>query len=176
MGAADLILRKEQSMSKTLDEFLEMIDDIVRVICTALIFIMTVVALIQVFARYVPAIKPPAWTEEFARYTMIWLSMMAASHGIRMWNNVGVDFVLKKIPGKAHKVMDILIKIAVLVCLIVVTYLSITVYPKVGMKQISATLRVPMFYAQLGIIVGFILCCVQLVGRIIIDIAGGNES
>ena len=93
-----------------------------------------------------------------------------------MWNNVGVDFVLKKIPGKAHKVMDILIKIAVLVCLIVVTYLSITVYPKVGMKQISATLRVPMFYAQLGIIVGFILCCVQLVGRIIIDIAGGNES
>ncbi|WP_165443931.1 TRAP transporter small permease [Lachnoclostridium sp. Marseille-P6806] len=162
-------------MVKTLDEFLEMIDDFVRIICTALMLVMTVVVLIQVFARYIPAIKPPAWTEEFARYTMIWLSMMAASHGIRLWNNVGVDFVLKKIPGKAHKTVDILIKIAVMVCLATVTCLSIAVYPKVGMRQISATLRVPMFYAQLGIIVGFILCCLQLAGRIIIDVAGGNE-
>lgn len=162
-------------MREILDEFLEMIDNIVRKVCILLTFVMTVVVLIQVFARYIPGIKPPAWTEEFARYTMIWLSMMAASHGIRMWDNVGVDFILTRFHGKAHKVLDILIKLAVLVCLVMVTYLSISVFPRVGMRQISATLGVPMFCAQLGIIVGFVLCCIQLVGRILIDAGKGEE-
>ena len=70
-------------MIKTFDEFMEMLDDLVRVVCSVLMAVMTVTILIQVFARYIPAIKPPSWTEEFARYVMIWLATIAASHGNR---------------------------------------------------------------------------------------------
>jgi TRAP-type C4-dicarboxylate transport system permease small subunit len=163
-------------MVKAIEKIMDAIDKCVQVVCTVMTLVMTIVVLIQVFARYIPAIKPPAWTEEFARYTMIWLSMIAASHGIKLWNNVGVDFFLKKMPQKLHHVVDIVIKIVVLAVLIIVLKYSLKVFPKVGMRQLSATLRVPMFYAQLGIIIGFIICCIQLVGRLIVDIARGGKK
>lgn len=163
-------------MIKTFDEFMEMLDDLVRVVCSVLMAVMTVTILIQVFARYIPAIKPPSWTEEFARYVMIWLATIAASHGIRHWNNVGVDFVLNRIKGTAHRIVSLLIKFTVLTCFIIVTYLCCKVFPIVGMRQISATLRVPIFYAHLGIIIGFILCDVQLVDCILCEIAGIKVS
>lgn len=158
-------------MIKTLDEFLGMIDRMVRILCIALGAVMTVVVLIQVFARYIPFIKPPSWTEELARYVMIWMAMCAASHGIRVWDNVGVDFFFKKLSKQMQFVLDIVIKAVVLAVLAVVAYYCITVYPKVGMNQISATLRIPMFYAQLGVIIGLSLCCLQLLGRILIDLS-----
>jgi TRAP-type C4-dicarboxylate transport system permease small subunit len=40
--------------------------------------LMLVVVLIQVFARYV-VFSPPAWTEELARYCMVWAGLLGAT-------------------------------------------------------------------------------------------------
>ncbi|KMK68982.1 TRAP transporter small permease [Puniceibacterium sp. IMCC21224] len=47
------------------------------VTCTAIV-LLTVVVLLQVVARYVFH-QPPAWTEELARYAMIWAGLIGAT-------------------------------------------------------------------------------------------------
>lgn len=151
------------------------IDKAVNVICTILIAVMTCIVLIQVSTRFLP-VKNPNWTEELSRYVMIYIAYIGASIGIREWTNVGVDFILERLPKPAKFVLNIIIRVAVLGFWCVALYLSATIFPKTGMRQLSASMRFPMFYAQCSIIVGSVLCIIQGVIQIITYVSGGVEN
>lgn len=53
---------------------------------------------LQVFLRY--ALDAPlTWSEEVARYLMVWFSLIGAVLGIRHYSHVGVDFFIEKLPS-----------------------------------------------------------------------------
>lgn len=54
------------------------INQLVRYAAVLCVFTMLVTVLIQVFARYMLN-SPPAWTEEVARYMMVWSGMLGAT-------------------------------------------------------------------------------------------------
>lgn len=75
-------------LRKELDEISEIVDKIVSSICIVLTAIMFVAVLYQVFGRYVISTSI-AWTEETARYCMIWLAFLGASMLVRSSENSG---------------------------------------------------------------------------------------
>lgn len=54
---------------------------------------------LQVFLRYALG-DPLTWSEEVARYLMVWFSLLGAVLGIRHYSHVGVDFFIEKLPAK----------------------------------------------------------------------------
>lgn len=158
-----------------LNEFLDFIDDGIKWICIVLVALMTGVVLLQVFVRILP-ITAPSWTEELSRYILIYLSFLGASHGIKVWNNIRVDFILTRLPKKAELIAETIIKLIVLGVLCTVAVLGIKIFPMVGLKQYSATLQIPMFYMQLSIIIGTILSSIQLIGLLINNIVQRGEN
>lgn len=54
------------------------LDRVVRLATVGFLVILVAVVLLQVIARYIFA-SPPAWTEEIARYAMIWAGLLGAT-------------------------------------------------------------------------------------------------
>ncbi|OCX66277.1 C4-dicarboxylate ABC transporter permease [Thioclava sp. SK-1] len=66
------------SISSSILRISKWLDRVASVVtCTALV-LLTAVVLLQVLARYIFN-QPPAWTEELARYAMIWAGLIGAT-------------------------------------------------------------------------------------------------
>ena len=144
-------------------KFLYHLNVAVKWFCTLTTGLMASVVLLQVMARYLPFPTPP-WTEELARYLMIYMAFIGASNGIRKWNNISVDFLLMKLPKKTYQVVMTIIQLIVLALLLYLSILSFKIFPKVGLRQTSATMGFPMLVPQSAIIIGCFLMVLQLIG------------
>lgn len=58
----------------------------------ALFALLTIAVFAQVIARYVFN-RPPAWTEELARYCQVWIVLLASSLCIRKGSHLAVDYL-----------------------------------------------------------------------------------
>ena len=65
-------------MAKRLIQLSAAIDRVLTGVVVAFLAILVLVVLLQVFARYGLS-SPPAWTEEAARYAMIWAGLLGAT-------------------------------------------------------------------------------------------------
>ena len=74
----------------------------VRQTLVAMVAAMTVIIIIQVFLRYL-FLYSLSWSEEVARYLMIWASFLGASLAVKYGFHIGVEFVVDPIPEKRKK-------------------------------------------------------------------------
>lgn len=157
-------------------KLMDWLDKLVKWISSPLCGAIVVVITIQVAARYLPFIKSPPWTEELSRYLMIAMAFFAASNGIKHWNNISVDFIVKRFPEKAQKILHVIIQLAALALLVTVAYICWQTFGKVGMRQVSSTLHIKMLIPQSTIIIGTIMMCLQLIGVIIRQFVKGDDK
>lgn len=157
-------------------ELMDFLDKIVKIAASTLAGIMFLLIVMQVFTRHCPWVPTPTWTEELARYVMIYMAFLGASHGIKKWDNVRVDMILNRMPPKARKITDVIIKVLVLAFMIIVTVMSVRNFGTVGWRQKSPSLRMEMIYFQSAIIIGCFLCCIQCIGVILKDLFEGREN
>ncbi len=74
-----------------------------------LLAVITVVVFIQVIVRFVLThaglnISAP-WTEELARFLLVWLVFIGAAVGCRRMQLISLDFVVKAVPGLAGRML-----------------------------------------------------------------------
>ena len=162
-------------MVETLKKISSAIDKAVTAICIVLMAVMTIIVLIQVSSRISP-MKNPNWTEELSRYVMIYIAYIGASTGIKEWSNVGVDFIIERLPKPCKFAMNIIIRLAILAFWCFALYLSIQVFPKTGRFQKSASMGFQILYAQCSIIIGSVLCIIQGIIQTITYAAGGVKN
>jgi TRAP-type C4-dicarboxylate transport system permease small subunit len=154
-------------------KLMEFLDVCVRKLLIFLAGLMTVTVSLQVVCRYLLK-NPLVWTEELARYLMIWMAFIGASCIIKKWDNIYVDFFINKFKKKTRKIIMLIQKFIIFGLLIYSFYLCITVLPKVGANQMTTTLGVSMIWPQSGMIVGFLLMVLQMFGVILDDIFKRN--
>lgn len=115
----------------------------------------------QVISRYVVG-QSSSFTEEFARFSLIWLTVLGAAHinGSRE-GHLSMDFLLSKLPKekkiKRKKVIQVLMALFALI--IMVLGGSNLVYITLTLGQISSALQIPL---------GFVYAIVPISGLIII--------
>ncbi len=74
-------------------------------------FTMTVVVAVQVFFRYVLN-QSLFWSEELARYLLVWLSFLGASAAYRRGAHPGIDILTAKLPAQIHRVSAAVVHLA----------------------------------------------------------------
>lgn len=156
-------------------KFLDILDLFVKWFCTIVAGLMALAVFLQVVVRYLPIPTPP-WTEELARYLMIAMAFIGASSGVRKWNNISVDFLLNKLPAKAYRVVLFLMQLCVLALMLYIGILGAKVFPKVGMRQLSATMGFPMLIPQSMVVIGSFLMVLQVIGLMVSPIVRERES
>lgn len=106
----------------------------------------------QVFFRYVLE-QPLPWSEELARYLMIWVACLAGSEAYRMKSHVGVDFAARLLPATPRKWVFQIAHLSVFMLMTVIIYQG-AVLSWMLMDQDSPALEIPMGWAYLAVPVG----------------------
>lgn len=141
-------------------EYMDFIDKIVKVICIILMAAMVFCVILQVVTRY---FLPHAlsWTEEMARFLMLWLIFLGASHIAKASSYIRVTFLVDKLPNKFKKIMDVIIKIIVLCTSFYYAWESFWVFTTTAVREVSPAMQIPMQIPRLSLVVGFLLVFLQ---------------
>lgn len=82
--------------------------------CTmALLVIMTVLVLYQVFTRYVLS-SPVAFTEELVRYSLIWVSFIAGTYAFLERQHMALTIVRDRFPARSQRAVVLGIDVLIL--------------------------------------------------------------
>ena len=142
-------------------------EKVVQVTLVGMVAIMTVIIIIQVFMRYL-FLFSLSWSEEVARYLMIWVSFLGASLALKYGFHIGVEFVINRIPEKMREWVNLIAKIGILIFLIYFTIGGFRVSWAVR-DQDSPALLFSMAYAYLSAPVGGLFMIIQLLNLLVED-------
>jgi TRAP-type C4-dicarboxylate transport system permease small subunit len=138
------------------------IDKAVSRACGLLLGTMTLAVLVGVFFRYV-LLRPLGWTEELARYLMIWTASLAICVGIYHGEHIGLTFIPDRVKSRTGSLLlGLLINFLVLVFLVVMIYFSL-ILVKDAKFQIAQSLPISMVIPSLAIPFCMGLALLQLV-------------
>lgn len=122
-----------------------------NVIILQMIAIVLIVSL-QVFTRFVLQ-SSSSFTEELARFLLIWIGLFGAAYGYQMNAHLGLDIITNKLQGNFKKVIAAISHLLVLMFAIWVmviggsTLVALTLEP----VQISAAMGIKMAYVYVAI-------------------------
>jgi len=121
------------------------VDKIVERLLIAILGIMVLNVLWQVFTRYFTD-TPSSFTDELARYLMIWLGILGAAYVAGKNEHVAIDFFAKKFSEKRQLFLTRFISIAVLSFAFfgMVVGGSRLVYITTKLEQFSPSLKIPL--------------------------------
>ncbi|MGB0497770.1 MAG: TRAP transporter small permease [Rubricella sp.] len=160
-----------------------------RQIAWVLLGIMVLAILYQVFMRYVLN-DAPNWTEEFARFCMLWMVGLIAPTGYRWGGFVAIDFVRDTLPRVAGQVLTIALLLLSTFVLIRAVQLGWN-HVDGGWLWNSSSLRLPLQYVggesiriklawmYMALLVGFILLLsinIELIGRQIVRLFAPDQE
>jgi TRAP-type C4-dicarboxylate transport system permease small subunit len=132
-----------------------------------MVAVMTVIIIVQVFMRYL-FLHSLSWSEEVARYLMIWVCFLGASLALKYGFHIGVEFVVNRFPEKARGWINLVAKLGMLFFLIYFTIGGFRVSWAVR-DQDSPALLFSMAYAYLAAPVGGFFMMIQLMPLLIED-------
>jgi TRAP-type C4-dicarboxylate transport system permease small subunit len=122
----------------------------------------------QVLSRYL-FVVPAAWTEELARFLLIWIGMLGAAYAYRQGSHLGIDLLANKL-GESGKQM--LHRIVHVICLlfaasVLVVGGGLLMSMTWELKQYSAAMALPIAYVYFVIPASGVLICLFAVDAIV---------
>ena len=145
--------------------------------CIAATAGMTIVVLLGVFFRYVVR-QPLSWSEEVARYLMIWAASLAVSIGIMRKEHLGITFLINRFPRSGQKYIAVVVNLCVLWFLWVLTKFGyfMAIDGKTQLSPILAKYGISMVWSLSAIPVAGALAMVQTCLQIVLDLFGKKEE
>jgi TRAP-type C4-dicarboxylate transport system permease small subunit len=108
--------------------------------------------LIEVIFRYA-LLLPLFWTEEFARYCLVWSSLLAAGIALKRGQHIAVTFVAERFPERIRTVAALAGDILVATMLVVVLWGGLYLV-MLTRHQLSPAMRLPMSLPYMAIPTG----------------------
>lgn len=162
-------MKKINAWAKTAREISNTIVAIPLVIMGAA---MVVVVIAGTFWRYVLN-DPLLWTEEAARYLMIWVVLIGASVAMKHREHVRISILIDLLPRKVRLLVQLITNIFVGYFL----YILLTQGWQVAQRssfQISPALGISMFWPILAVPITGLVTLIQLFLQTVIDFTGGE--
>lgn len=143
-------------MKPRLRRFFQGLDIVLRRVATAALIGMFALVVVQVVTRYVFG-TPPFFTEEVARYFMIWMTLLATACAVHDRSHINIEFlpqVLAAYSPRMHAALNLLLDVmaAFLFVLILIFGADLVIF---SLGQRSEGVRIPMALPHLVIPIAF---------------------
>lgn len=136
------------------------IDSILEKTLIVIMSFMVVNVLWQVFSRYILA-NPSSFTDELARYLMIWVGVLGAAYVAGKGNHVAITYFSEKLNPVNLKRVQIIINLTILSFAILGMFIG-------GMRLVYITLVLEQLSPALKIPLGVVYAVIPLSGLLII--------
>lgn len=118
----------------------------------------------QVFTRFVMG-NPSSWTEELARYLLIWVALLGSAYTHRVKGHIAIDVVANKFTGAAQHYSRMFIQLCVFLFALVAMVIG-------GVYLMNLTFSLGQVSAALQIRVGYVYSVIPLGGVLIMFYSG----
>lgn len=113
----------------------------------------------QVFTRFVLK-DPSSFTEELARYLLIWVGLLGASYAAGQKMHLAIDVVLKALVGKIRNLTELCIELLIFSFAFFVMVIG-------GLRLVAITLKLNQISAALRIQLGYVYLVLPFSGLLI---------
>ena len=157
---------------KTLDKIVSKFEELIAVIGLSA---MTVITLVAVFFRYV--LKDPIiWSEEAARYLMVWSTMLGISIATRQKAHLGIDIFISMAPKKIQRGLEIFSTLMMIVMFVFLAIISVVfIQSAIRTGNVSPMLRIPFYIIYLALPLGFGLGAIRSI-QDLVDVIKGVDN
>lgn len=114
----------------------------------------------QVFSRFILR-NPSSFTEELARYLLIWVGLLGASYASGRKMHLAIDVLVDRLKGKNRGLAELIIQSLVSLFALFVMVIG-------GLRLVTVTLALNQISASLQIKLGFVYLAVPLSGALIL--------
>jgi len=128
---------------------------------------MTVVVFTQVVFRFLRLSIP--WSEEFARYSMIFLTFVGASVGVKYKSHIAVEALATIMPEKIQEIGEVVGDIILMFAFYILIYYGGLV-AKMSLTQKSPAMHVHMGYIYASLVIGGILMTIHALNNLVSDL------
>lgn len=143
-------------------EFMDFVDSLVRILLIAMMACVVLCVLLQVIGRYIPFIKPFSWTEEIARWLLVWLTFLGGSHVAKSSSYTRVDYFVEKLSPKGKKYLGIFDKLCMLGFTGFFAFKSLIVFTTVSTHELGPATHLPMLLMRSAVFIGMIITFLQM--------------
>ncbi len=149
-----------EKLSRVLDRTSESLNRFAERLLILLGITMSVVVILQVVFRFVIYVPFP-WSEELARYLMIWMGLVGSFVALRRGRHIGVNSLVDRFPPALRRATAIGLHLVLIAFLVLIARegLNLALF---NASQKSPAMMIPMFYPYLAIPVGAALMIVEL--------------
>jgi len=130
-------------------------------LCVALMVLLVLDVWLGVLARYVLPFQL-TFTEELARYLMIWMALLAVSSGISHREHIGVLVIFERFPRPVRKWLAVLFDLIALVFFAVIFFYGLGMVER-GFSRFTMINAIPKAYPFMGVPLAALLACLQLI-------------
>jgi len=150
-----------QQIARLLNTVSNYIDKVAKIIVVISGIIMLISLSLGVFTRYV--LKDPLiWTEEIARFCMLWLTFNGASIIMKKKELINFIFLFNMFPKKAREVLKIFFITCIMIFLFVFLYIGYEALIINAEAKASAP-GIALFWPSLGLYIGAIFMFIHSV-------------
>lgn len=140
-------------------------------IAFAIFWAMGLVVFLQFFSRYVMN-DSAAWTEEIARYLLMWTTFIGAAIVTRRGTHIGVEIIGQMLPEGARRVLLFLIDCASVGFIALLCYFSVLITDRMQIQRMTV-IEWSMAIVYAGISFGCFLMLFRAVQRFIANARRG---
>jgi len=145
---------------KLLNGVLKLFDRAAFAVVALLMGAMGIIAFMAVFYRFVLH-DPITWSEEAARYMMVWVTFLGAGYAMGKGRHIGVTMFVEKLPEGLRRKVTFLAEIIIMIFLAAVTVQGIKLM--IGLwGQTSPAMDFPMWIPYLAIPIGSVYMFLHL--------------
>ncbi|HKJ61409.1 MAG TPA: TRAP transporter small permease [Hyphomicrobiales bacterium] len=149
-----------RSIAKSAKNWSLKINWLVERVCVILLVILVLDVWLGVLARYVIPL-PLTFTEELARYLMIWMALLAVSSGIAYREHIGVEFIFSRLPPGLRRVLAVSFDVIAFAFFFALFWYGLA-FAERGFSRLTMIYAIPKGYPFSGVPLAAFVACVQL--------------
>lgn len=120
----------------------------------------------QILSRYLLA-EPSHWTEELARFLLVWIGVLGAAYAFRTRMHLGIDLLAHQLRGTSALLLEAFINLMVILFAVLVMIVG-------GVRLVAMTWELNQLSAALGVPIAGVYTVVPLSGSLIVLFALEN--
>jgi TRAP-type C4-dicarboxylate transport system permease small subunit len=140
-------------------EIKKYVDQVLAWMVIVLMAVMSLDVLWQVFTRFIMG-DPSPWTEELARFTLIWVGLLGAAYVAGQKMHLALDLLPMKLEGNSKIYLDLFIQSSIFIFALVVMVIG-------GINLVYLMLLFEQASAALGVKLGHVYIVVPMSGLLI---------
>ena len=134
---------------------LDRINKTIEWIVSGMLIVMVIVVFLQVIFRFI-IMSSLSWSEELARYLLVWISFLGASIGVKRKAHIGVEAVTTFLPERIKKVVALIATLSAMIFFTVVIIWGYKILDVVS-NQVSPAMEINMSIPYSALLVSGIL-------------------